>query len=194
MGVDLVKEQPEVLRKTVHLGALLLPVAIWFLDRIIWQWPLLLVTLLVIVLDLARLSDRRLNAFFRQMLGPVLRRHEEHELLGSSYLMLACLLAAWIFPREVAVAAMSYLILGDGLAGLVGKKWGRRPLLFGKTWEGTAACLLACLAVGLVCLPSWRLAVAGALIAAIVELLPLPLDDNFAIPLVAGALLLFLPL
>lgn len=176
-------------RKAVHLATVCIPLAVWFLPERLWRWPLVALTVLVLAIDLLRLGDPRVRRFFGSLVGPALRRHEHNELLGSSYLAIGCLLAALVYPRPVAVAALGYLILGDGLAGLVGRTLGRHTLAFGKSWEGTVACFAASLIVGLLVLGDPRVAVLGALVATVVELLPLPLDDNLAIPLLCGTVL-----
>jgi dolichol kinase len=176
-------------RKSLHLATICIPLAVYFLPARYWHLPLLLIAALVLLIDLARLGHPRFGTFFGQMLGPYLRRHEKEELLGSTYLTLACVLSAWIFPQHIAVAVMGYLILGDGLAGLVGRSWGRVPLGFGKTLEGTLAGFIANLVVGALVFRSLDAALLGACVASFVEWLPVPLDDNFAIPVVAGVVL-----
>src|SRR5205085_7006829 len=110
-------------------------------------------------------------------------------LLGSTYLLLAALLAIEIFPRPVAATALGFTVLGDGFAALAGRAWGRTRL-FGKSLEGFAACLLVCLLWGsYVALTGhlpWNIVIIGAMVASLVELLPIPLDDNPAVTLAAG--------
>jgi dolichol kinase len=114
------------------------------------------------------------------------RRHEAKQLLGSTYLLIAAVLTIELFSKEIAVAALGALVLGDTAAALVGKTIGRHRIL-GKTLEGSHACFLVSFvfAWGVVGMPAW-LAACGALTATLFELLPIPLDDNFRIPLSAG--------
>jgi dolichol kinase len=179
----------EGLRKGLHLTTVLIPLAIWFLPPPLWRWPLVGLAALVLAVDFLRLGHPGIGRYVRRLAGAALRRHEREELAGSSYLVLGCLLAAFVFPRPVAVAAMGYLILGDGLAGLVGRNLGRLPLAFGKSLEGTLAGLAANLLVGALTLPGLPAVLLGAAVATAVELLPLPLDDNLAIPLISGTVL-----
>ena len=184
-----VSAKAELARKAIHLTTVFIPVGVWFLPVEIWRWPLILLTVAVLIVDFARLGHHPFARFFRSLVGPALRHHEERELLGSTYLALSCLLAAILFPKPIAVAAMGYLILGDGLAGLVGRSWGRVPLAFRKTLEGTVTCLLANLLVGILVLRDPQALLLGAAVATAVEFFPLPVDDNLAIPLVSGTVL-----
>jgi dolichol kinase len=103
--------------------------------------------------------------------------------------LIAALLAVEIFPQRVAAAAIGFTVLGDGMAALVGKGWGRTRF-FNKSLEGAAGGLTACLAwaawFGCTGLLPWNVVLTGALAASLVELLPIPLDDNLGITLFAG--------
>jgi dolichol kinase len=110
-------------------------------------------------------------------------------LLGSTYLLLATLLAVDLFPRPIAVAAIGFTVLGDGFAAIVGRAYGRTRF-FGKSLEGAAGGLAACLmwatyVVSIGHLP-WYVALIGALVASLAEILPIPLDDNLGITLFSG--------
>lgn len=185
----------ELRRKAIHLSLLALPLDLLF-EVLPWPrgrgpWTLLLLVLAfgALALDVLRLHEQRVKRLFRDFLGGMLREHEELGLLGSTYLLLAALLAVDLFPRPVAAAALGFTVLGDGFAAIVGKAWGRTRI-FRKTAEGAAGGLVACLvwAAFLVVtghLP-WGVALVGALVASLAELLPIPLDDNLAMTLMAG--------
>jgi glycerol-3-phosphate acyltransferase PlsY len=70
--------------------------------------------------------------------------------------------------------------------------WGKTRF-FRKTLEGTAAGLLACLAwasfLALAGHLPWSVVLCGALLASLIELLPIPLDDNLGITLFSGYLM-----
>jgi dolichol kinase len=68
----------------------------------------------------------------------------------------------------------------------VGKTYGKTSV-FGKTFEGSLSCFLACSAIAVVVpgVPT-VVGITGALAATLFELLPIPIDDNFRIPLGAG--------
>ncbi len=99
----------------------------------------------------------------------------------------AFFLALLIFPRTIAVAAMLYNSLGDAAAALVGRRWGRHRVHWGKSWEGAGAAFIVNLGIGLL-LPGIAPipAIVGAVAGAAIEFAPLPLDDNLRVTLGAG--------
>lgn len=185
----------ELRRKAIHLSFLVLPLDLLF-EVLPWprgraQWTVMLAVLALgaLALDLLRLRERRVRRLFRDFLGGMLREHEQFGLLGSTYLLMAALLAVDLFPRPVAAAALGFTVLGDAFAAIVGKAWGRTRV-FGKTLEGALGGLGACLAwaaflAAFGFLP-WSVVVAGALVASLAEILPIPLDDNLGMTLLAG--------
>ena len=185
----------EARRKAIHLAFLVLPLGLQY-EWLPWprgrrQFALLFVvlTVLAIALDLLRLHEDRVRRFFREFFGEMIREHERFGLLGSTYLLLASLLAIEICPQPIAATALGFTVLGDAFGALVGRGWGRRRF-FNKSLEGAAACLVSCLAWGAYAasthMVTSSMALAGALVATIVEMLPIPLDDNLGITLAAG--------
>jgi dolichol kinase len=185
----------EARRKAIHLAFLLLPLALLF-EPLAWprgraEWSVLLIVAVVgaIAIDVLRVHDRRVGGLFRTILGGMLREHEHGSLLGSTYLLIAALLAVELFPQAIAAAALGFTVMGDAFAAMVGRAWGR-PRFFGKSVEGALAGLAACLAwaafMGLTGHLPWGVLLAGAVIASLIEFLPIPLDDNLGVTLFAG--------
>ena len=182
---------PPVWRRLFHIGAgSILPVVGIFVP---WMAIVIgsgLVTLTSLSLDLARFRTPYLNRLFLRWLAPFLKSDEAFKITGATYLLIATFLCFLVLRQEIAVMALLFLALGDPVAGLVG---GRTPgpRIFGKSPGGTAAFILVSLAVVAVLTASgviqyhWAL-VAGAVLAALVEVAPIPVDDNLTIPLVSG--------
>ena len=147
-------------------------------------------------MDLARFQVGWLNRQFLRWLAPLLKGDEGQHITGATYMVIAGLAAFLLFDAPVAVASLLFLSLGDPAAALVGRMT-PGPRVFGKSPGGTGAFLVVSLAVVGVLAASgtvdyhWGLVV-GAAVAALVELVPLPPDDNFTIPLVSGAAMHFL--
>jgi uncharacterized protein (TIGR00297 family) len=127
--------------------------------------------------------------------------------LGILVYPVSVLLLIVAFPKrpDIAASAWGILAFGDGLATVVGLRYGRHPLGWNpdKTIEGTAAFVVAggTAAVALAWwtapviapAPPWWFIVgaplAATVAAALVETLPIRLEDNFSVPAVAGATL-----
>ena len=99
----------------------------------------------------------------------------------------------------IVATAWAIMALGDGMASVVGRAL-RGPALpwnAEKTWSGFAGFIAAGTLGAYVLLRwtaaamlpgfAWRLAAAAALVGALVESLPIRLDDNASVPLVVGA-------
>ena len=145
---------------------------------------------LALVLEGSRLKLPRVNRTLVAWLKPFLKDNEDHRPTGATYIALAALVAFLAFDKPVAITALFFLSLGDPVAALVGR---RAPgfRVMGKSPWGTLAFFAVAVAVvgvltaGDVVSFHWGL-VAGAGVAALVELAPAALDDNLTIPLISG--------
>lgn len=179
-------------RKLVHLGMGVIPATIaWAPAPWSWRGPVFAFCV-ILALDLARLLHPGLHRWSMRMIGGALRSREHRGLISVHAMTGAAVLLSVCLPPALAATAMGFLIFGDAVAALVGRRWGRHRI-GGKTLEGSAACLVVCLVVGWVFMPEARLATgAAAIVATLVEALPLPVDDNWSMPLAAGAVLALL--
>jgi dolichol kinase len=182
-------------RGLFHLfGALTLPIAALFLSKAVLLISLGVVTFIVVAIELIRLKVPGVNRLFLWLFKPLLRKEEASRLTGTSYTLVASLIAFLVFPRDIAVVALAFLAVGDAMATIVGKKIGKTRFL-GKTLEGDLACFISCLMVGLIFyyagLDISLLAIlVGSLGATIAGAIPLPINDNLILPLFAGLVML----
>lgn len=147
-------------------------------------------------LDLTRIKLPLLNQFYLRFLSPFLKKTEDRRITGATYMLIATVIAFLVFDQTIAVVVLLYLAIGDPAAALVGTRT-PGPRIFGKSPGGTLAFVGVSLLVVLILVSSgfiqyhWGLIV-GAVIAAGVELAPVPLDDNLTIPLLAGTAMHFM--
>lgn len=178
----------ELQRKAIHLGMIIIPVWVYLVPKNWAVLGLIIATFATVVVDLLRLSDQKLKRFFLRLFRSLIRSHEEEHLLGSTYFMIAALLSALVFEKSIAVAAMTYLVVGDTAAAVVGKKYGKAHY-WGKSLHGSLACFLSCLVIGAVLLAKPWVFIAGAAAATIIEALPVPMDDNMRVPIFSGLIM-----
>ena len=197
----------EVIRKAIHFSSLSIPLCYYYTPRTVALTVLLPLAGAFILVDLGRYSYRPVEMWFGRTFGRLLRSHESDRnrkrLNGATYVLFAAALTVLIFPKFIAVSSLFILIISDTIAALVGKRFGKHTL-FNKSWEGTIAFFLSALIV-ITLLPKleyqpeeYLIGLFAAAAGAIVEALPIDLDDNLTIPLAVGLVLwagyaLFLP-
>jgi dolichol kinase len=121
------------------------------------------------------------------------REEEKKKIPGKGVFMflLGAILTIIIF-KTISIVTASLLIvsLGDGASTLIGLKFGKHILPYNKkkTLEGSLAFVIFGFA-GALTQVSPAQALAGAAISMVVESLPLRIDDNLAIPIVAAAVM-----
>jgi dolichol kinase len=149
--------------------------------------------ILVLILDVIRLKVPSVNRFIFTRFGSFIRESERHKLTGTAPYVLGIGLSLYAFSPEVATAAICFLAFGDVAATTVGERYGRTKI-GEKSLEGTVAFIAAALLSGLLLSAigvhlMTGVMILGSLVAAGVELLPLPVNDNVVIPLVAGGVM-----
>jgi glycerol-3-phosphate acyltransferase PlsY len=174
-------------------GGLIIPIAALFLPKTVLIISLGVVTFIFLTFELVRFRAQGINRWFLSLFQPLLREEEASRLSGTSYILIASLIAFLAFPRDVAVLALSFLALGDAVATMVGKQVGKSKLL-GKTLEGDLACFVSCLIIGIIFYYaglniSLLTILVGSVSAAVAEAVPLPINDNLTIPLFAGLMM-----
>lgn len=184
-------------RGTFHAAlGLAIAAALLLCPRLVVLSALAAATAAFLCLEVVRLRLPFVNQLFYAIFAPFLRQEEENRLTGSSYFLIGCLATALIFPTPIAFLAIIFLSLGDPTATIVGV-WQGHFRLWNKTVEGTIACLLVCLAAGIltaVLAETLPLSVTllGAVTATLFQALPLRLDDNITIPLTSATAMLIL--
>ena len=196
ISIDTQPAPPPVWRRLFHLTAgSTIPLAGIFAPDLVMVVATAILTAGGLGLDLARLRVERLNRAFLRWLAPLLKSDEGRRVTGATYMAMSALAVFLLFDRTVAVAALLFLSLGDPAAALVGRRM-PGPRIFGKSPVGTAAFIAVSWAVVGVLVATgvvdyhWGL-MAGAVAAGVVELAPLPVDDNLTVPIAAGAVMFF---
>ncbi|MCA0446079.1 MAG: SEC59/DGK1/VTE5 family protein [Bacteroidetes bacterium] len=188
----------ELWRKGIHLSSLSIPLIYsYWLDMTPSLLILMGFLLFALFIEYFRFRPGKVHDIIAKGFAFMMREHElDHKrksYSGATYVLLAAVIVILIFPKPIAVYAFTMLIIGDSMAALVGKKFGRFPI-FGlkKTWEGSLAFFLSSLAAAwFIDSLNWETKILGALAATIIELLPIPVDDNLTIP-VGSALVMWL--
>jgi dolichol kinase len=183
----------ELMRKATHMGALLIPGGYYILrlDKTEVLMIMVPITVLMILIDVSRLRQWLFwRAFAGKIISPLIRHHEmSGDFTGATYILLSVCLTVALYDKPIAIAALAFVIVGDSLAAIIGRRIGRHK--FGnKSIEGSLGCLVGT-AIVAVLMPDLPLIVGlfGAVMATIVEALPLGTDDNITVPILSGLLM-----
>lgn len=187
------KQKKELYRKSFHVSSILLPLSYYFIfqNRKMMFLVLIPLTVIALVIDIARLEHKTFKRIFYNLVGLLLRKHEIHNFTGATYLMISAVLCIGFFPKEIAVVSLAFLAIGDTLAAIVGIPLGKRKLLnTNKSLEGSLACFAGCFVFGLLFLNP-VVALIGAFTATVAEFSRIPIDDNIKIPIASGLVMSF---
>ena len=185
----------EYLRKTIHLSNLIIPIGYHYLFTDKWQFLkiILFTTLCILLIDICRNFIPFFQSIFSKFFNSMLRGHElRGKLTGATWVMIGSCVTIALFPKAVAVLALIYMSIGDTVAGLIGRRYGNHKIGL-KSWEGFFSGLFSCLIIAFLYsqLPI-HVSILGAFSAMIFETLPIPLDDNFKIPIGSGGIMMMI--
>jgi len=193
----------EIERKTFHSLGVLVP--LWyqtmtenlgfseaFCIKVCW-----IVVTVVWTSEVLRLNFPMVQkAFMATPLGAVMREREQTQMTGTPFFVLGCTLSISLFVKEVAIASILFLILGDMTAALVGVSFGGEQVVVKlgrdrkKSVEGSLAMLIVCFIIGTTMFATVHLCeyaiLVGAIVATLTELWSedylFGLNDNLTIP------------
>jgi len=183
----------ELIRKSIHLCSLSIPVVYYFISRETALTILLPLALAFGLSDIARLSMPSVGALYNKLFGFLLRRHEvratKPRLNGATFVLLSALICIWLFPKVIVITAFAILIISDTAAALIGRRFGRHPFR-SKTVEGTTAFFVTALLV-VVLAPKidflateYLIGTIAAILGTFVEAVSGDLiDDNLSVPI-----------
>ena len=189
----------ELMRKGLHLAALVIPWGMLSLDRGATLVLLGAAAAAALLADWARARSPAIQSAVMVLFGKLMRPGEfasvpgAFVVNGATWTLVSAFFLLLVFPARIAALAMVIFLLGDAASGLVGRRYGRISWrISDRTVEGTCAFWAVALAVALI-MPGTAIwiGVASALAAGAAEILPGPLDDNLQVP-AAAALTVFL--
>ncbi len=185
-----IREDSHLPRKVFHILAASIIPTVYYLEIAPRQWTVymtIVVAILWIATDMVRVRSEKFNIEFTRLAGWLLKTKEKKSLTGSSYVLMGTTLSLILYTPPIAAASVYFSAIGDPAAALVGKNYGVARFSNGKSLGGTAAMLAVCAGIGVAISGFGAVALAGAAVAAIVELSSCRVDDNLSVPLASGA-------
>lgn len=192
----------ELLRKSLHLLSLVIPISYIFFDKETMMMVLVPLMILAVISDLATKKNAFLRTIYLKVFGFLLRKHEIKTkkilLNGASWVMIASVLTIYFFPKIIAVIALSIVLISDLVAAIIGRKYGKTRFLGlkKKSWVGTIAFFVSATIIvtiyGIIFnvpLPFYFIGIIASMVSAFTEAISkkvLRTDDNISIPIAFG--------
>ena len=191
----MIKFYAEIARKTIHLSSLWIPFLYLYSTQKTMLLILLPLTFLVLVIDISRRFLPALNYIVTKLFDYMMRQKEKEDFAfsGATYMLCAASLTISLFSQEVAIFALTILMISDSCAALIGRKFGRINLM-DKTLEGSLSFIFSAILIYFFYRVFYQfslplsIALLAIFMASIVELFTkkIYIDDNFTIPLTIG--------
>lgn len=182
----------ELKRKALHLTGLIVPFSYLIFGREVTLTFVATTLVLFLILEPFRIVEH-LRDRVKEKLGlyvdiiekvereieTITREHEKRGIGAHIYFTLAVLIIICFFPEDIAIGSIAVATLGDAIAAVIGKPFGKHRFKNGKSIEGSLAYFLTALLI-LTPLMGVFHAIIGALAGTLAEFYELPPDDNFS--------------
>ncbi len=191
----------EILRKSIHMLSLLIPILYTYLSKDTASVILFFLAFTAVVFDVSSKLFTFVGTIYFKIFGSILRNHEKKKkkfyLNGASWVLIGAFITVFIFPKIIAITALTVLVISDLSAALFGRKFGKTPF-FDKSLEGTYAffvtgsIIVIYLGIFFIMPVTYFIfGIIAVLIGGISEAASntLKLDDNLSIPLSIGIVL-----
>lgn len=148
---------------------------------------MIFIAVIFVTIDFARMRFELLKNIFAKLFHFIMREHEiSGRLTGATWVVLIAVPIIFFFPKEIAVLSLVYMSVGDTAAAIVGQSFGKTKI-GKKSLEGAIGCFILCIAAALLInIIPFKVALSGAVMATVFEVLPVEIDDNVLIPIGAG--------
>jgi len=176
----------EIWRKILHIFSSIVPLLyLWIIkDKGIMCFILFILSTIAIIIEIARNRSEKTRIIFNRYFGFMLRDKElKGNLTGATWMLIGWTITIFCFPKYIAVPALLFLSVGDSFAAIIGKMY---PIFKVKdkslsgTFAGTITSIIAVILINQQ-LPLIVIII-GAISAMVIELVPLPINDNLIIP------------
>jgi len=185
----------EIKRKAIHLCAMAIPIGYSFLSRRTALPWVVLATVVAVTFDVVKVENRRFRYLIFHFFRDMFRHKESKTFTGSAFITFVSVITILAFNKWVAIIALTYIIVGDVSAAILGRLYGRHKVYGNRTLEGSVAFFATAAAVSAASfwvpydiVPVYY-RIAGALLAALVEMVIVQVDDNLTVPLLTGLML-----
>jgi len=176
----------EIRRKIFHLVSTSIPLGYFVFERETILIVVAAVFLLSLGIELGRIFVPGIRKHIHPLFTSIMRVAEEKKISGATYLLAGAGITIYFFDKDIAIIALLLVSVSDAAAAIIGTVYGK-VRLWGKSLEGSTAYFTST-GILMILIQSLTLEqmLAGLFTGTLVELLPIPLNDNLTMPVIAG--------
>jgi len=185
----------KISRKLWKAIALVFPIIYFFQPKSVTLTILGIALAVFIILEIIRFSIPKLNKKACEKLKFIMKEKEKNKISTTTLFLISAFLTILFFQKQLAILAIFFFVFGDSLAEIIGIKYGKIKLTKDKNLEGTLACLISCLIIGIIFVYFFKfnliMVSAGALTTTILSIIPIKIDDNLTMPFISSLIMSF---
>lgn len=185
----------EFFRKLIHISSSAIPIGYYFLDKQIVLDILFPLLFLILLVEILKYRIDSVYNLYLKIFGAMLKGHESDRKLfrftGATWVLLADVFCIVFFPKLIAITGMLILSLADSLSAVFGRLSKGKHFAPDRSVMGTTVFFLICLTISFLgpkyfySLEEYSIYIAMSVITTVSDIIPLPIDDNFAIPVIS---------
>jgi dolichol kinase len=189
----------ELMRKTLHISSSIIPIGYYFLERNLLLEILLPIILAMLLVEFLKYKSSFVYDLYLKIFKVMLREHEfdlkRVRFNGATWLLLGDIVCIMVFPKFIAITGMLLLSLSDSFSAIIGKAFGKKQYAPNRSIIGSLTFFI----VGILIVfltpkyyyspHEYAMAAGAVFFTTLIDALNLPMDDNFAIPIISSVLL-----
>jgi len=192
----------EFYRKTIHIASSSIPIGYYFLSEETVLFIIIPLLLLMLLVELLKYKSEVVYNLYLKYFGFLLRGHEfdrdKFRVNGASWVLIGDIVCILLFPKYIAITGMLLLSLSDSLSAIIGRIYGKKQYAPDRSYAGTftflfVGIIIVILSPKYVYIPAeYYIGLIAVIITTLADSTKLPVDDNFAIPVICSGLLYIL--
>ncbi|WCL48026.1 dolichol kinase [Leptospira sp. GIMC2001] len=154
------KSEFNFLRKGWHLLGLFIPLALYIdlfdgtfdklhATRMIIVIGLIISLILLVLLEYLRFKSQAFSELFWKIFGAIMKEGERKNMNATIPYFTANMFVILLFPPELAILSLAFLVIGDPFAAYIGSNYGKNRFYNGKSLEGIIAFIISASIFGL---------------------------------------------
>jgi len=182
----------EILRKTIHLSSVLLIFFDYYIDHEITIYSLFFVIVIYSISEFLRVNKKIRVPLISDVTEYCSYSFEKRIFVYSPLVFATSILVLLIFFNKTqAYVGIVALGLGDGVAGLIGKKYGKKKIFYNKkkSWEGFLSMFFVIFLGSILLIQDVFISFIISLVTPFIESLSNEAIDNLTVPFSAVAII-----